>query len=84
LILVVEIKGDEELQEPSPENRKKNEYALAHFGRVNAHLKKAESLVRYKFNFLTPCSFNPFFQSLRENAIEKFRSELDLKLVETT
>ena len=30
LILVIEIKDDEELREPSDENRKKNEYALAH------------------------------------------------------
>jgi hypothetical protein len=47
-------------------------------------LKKAGSLVRYKFNFLTLRNFNTFFQSLRDNAIEKFRSELDLKLAEST
>jgi len=84
LILVVEIKGDEELHEPSEENRKKNEYAIAHFQRVNRHLEEEENPIRYKFNFLTKRSFNKFFQSLRDGNIEKFRSELDVKLTEGT
>lgn len=82
LILVIEIKGDEELKEPSEENRKKNEYALIHFQRVNEYLKKENSPLRYKFNFLTESNFNRFFQALRDGRIEDFRSELDVKLAD--
>jgi type III restriction enzyme len=81
-ILVIEIKADEELSEPSEENRKKNEYALAHFRRVNEHLQQQDSPVRYQFNFLTERSFNKFFQSLRDGNIAHFRSELDVRLTE--
>jgi type III restriction enzyme len=82
LIVVIEIKGDEELHEPSEENKKKNEYALAHFERVNDNLKKESNPIRYKFIFLTERSFNIFFQSLREEKIRNFKSELDVKLAE--
>ena len=82
LILVIEIKGDEELHEPSEENIKKNEYALAHFHRINEYLKQEGNSTRYKFHFLTPCNFNAFFQDLREGRIANFRSELDVKLAE--
>lgn len=82
LILVVEIKGDEELREPAQENVKKNEYAVAHFKRVNAHLEKQKNPLRYKLTFLTETSFNKFFQSLRANTIANFRSDLDVKLAE--
>ncbi len=84
LVWVIEIKGEEELKEPSEENRKKNEYALLHFDRVNAYLKKAGSPVRYKFNFLTERNFSTFFQSLRESRIATFRSDLDVRLAEGT
>ena len=79
---MVEVKGDEELQEPSEENRKKNEYAVAHFRRIDEYLAQEGSLVRYKFTFLTPASFNKFFQSLRDGMIVNFRSEFDVKLAE--
>jgi type III restriction enzyme len=82
LILVVEVKGDEELREPSEENRKKNEYALAHFGRVNEYLEQEGSPLRYKFNFLTERNFNTFFQALRDGHVVNYRSELDVKLAE--
>jgi len=82
LILVIEVKGDEELREPSEENCKKNEYALAHFERVREHLKELGSPMHYKFNFITPASFNKFFQSLRDGKVANFRSELDVKLSE--
>ena len=79
---MVEVKGDEELQEPSEENRKKNEYAVAHFRRINEYLVHEGSPVRYKFTFLTPASFNKFFQSLRDGMVVDFRSELDVRLAE--
>jgi type III restriction enzyme len=80
LILVIEIKGDEDIAEPSDENIKKNEYALAHFARLNEWLKASDSSVRYQFNFLTEKSFNKFFDALRKNGIATFRSELDVRL----
>jgi type III restriction enzyme len=80
LVLVIEVKGEEELREPAEENRKKNEYALAHFRRINNYLHKKGIATRYKFGFLTERSFNRFFQSLREGKIENFRSELDVVL----
>jgi len=83
LISVVEVKGEEELKEPSDENRKKNEYAVAHFERLNEHMEQEGNSVRYKFNFLTERSFNIYFQSLRDGSIANFRSELDVKLAES-
>lgn len=81
LILVVEIKGDEETLDPSVESKKKNEYAIAHFEKINAYLKKNKEATRYRFHFLSPKSFNAFFQSIQEEKIEKFRSDLDVALV---
>ena len=80
LILVVEIKDDEEINDPSPENKKKYEYAIAHFARINDHLKKKRAEVDYKFNFLTPSDFNNYFQSIRNGSITNFRSALDVEL----
>lgn len=80
LILVIEIKGEEELAEPTEENIKKNEYALAHFERLNERLEASGNPLRYRFNFLTEKSFNKFFQALRENRAITFRSELDVRL----
>ena len=69
--------------EASEENRKKNEYAVAHFDRVNEHLAREGSPVRYKFNFLTQKNFGAYFQYLREGRVADYRSELDVKLEET-
>lgn len=82
LLLVVEIKHDDELGEPSEENRKKNEYAVAHFDRVNQHLKDDGNPIRYKLNFLTPKNISTYFQYLREGRIADYRSELDVRLAE--
>ncbi len=82
LILVVEIKGDEEINEPSEENKKKNEYAVLHFKEVNKCLKNKQKNLRYKLNFLAPKDFNKYFQCLREKKIEDYRSELDVLLSE--
>ena len=82
-IIVVEIKMDDEVREPSPENVKKREYAVAHFARVNERLRVEGSPVHYYFSFLTPGDFGTFARYLRERRIEKFRSGLDVKLSET-
>jgi len=79
---VVEIKGNEELHEPSEENRKKNDYAVEHFERVNQHLEEEGSSIRYKFNFLTPNSFTKYFQYLRDGQILSYTSELDIMLAD--
>ena len=41
-IFVVEVKGDEEIADPSADNIKKHEYATDHFKRLNQWLEKAE------------------------------------------
>jgi type III restriction enzyme len=84
LIVVIEVKGNEDLVFPTEENRKKNEYALSHFDRVNEYLKQQGLPTRYKFTFLTESSFTQFFQSLRDETLDKFRSELDVKLAPET
>lgn len=80
LILVVEIKDDDEISEPSMENKKKNEYALVHFERINSFLQKNNKRLKYKFNFLTPSDYNGFFQSIRDQKVRSFRSALDVEL----
>jgi type III restriction enzyme len=82
LTSVVEIKGDEELRDPSEENRKKAEYANSHFKRLNQQLSKNGEAARYCFNFLTPKNFGTYFQYLRDGNLTNYRSELDVKLAE--
>lgn len=80
LILVAEIKDDDEINEPSIENKKKNEYAISHFERINSYLRKNKKNLQYKFNFLTPTDFNGYFQSIRDGNINYFHSALDVEL----
>ena len=79
-IFVVEVKGDEEIIEPSMENIKKHEYAAAHFNRLNTWLAEEGLSVRYQFNMLSPQSYNIFFQKLRDGDLVGFRSELDVAI----
>lgn len=79
-IFVVEVKGDEEIKEPSTENRRKYEFAAKHFATLNGWLTKAEKPQRYQMTFLTPSDFNKFFQKMRDNDLVGFRSELDVVL----
>ncbi len=79
-IFVVEIKGDEEISEPSVENIKKYEFAMAHFNRLNEWLKKNNISVGYQFNMLSPQSYNIFFQKLLDGDLNGFRSELDVAI----
>jgi type III restriction enzyme len=78
LMFVVEVKDDNEILEPSPENQKKYEYASDHFARLNTWLADAGVKRRYQFNFITPRDFPKFFQKLREDDLKGFRSELDV------
>ncbi len=83
MIFVVETKGDEEISEPSPENKKKYEYAFEHFQRLNKWLKKEGLATRYQLNFVSPKDYNQFFQRLRVNTVNDFRSELDIVMRKT-
>lgn len=80
MIHVVEIKDDTEIRDPSPEDQKKFEYAQAHFERLNQWLRDAGIPIRYQHNWLSPRSYNPFFQLLREDKAVGFRSDLDVVL----
>ena len=81
-IHVVEIKDDSEIGDPSEENPKKYEYAQAHFEQLNKWLEGTDCPVRYHHNWLTPKSYNRFFQLLREDKAESFRSDLDVVLAQ--
>ena len=83
-IYVVEIKEDGEIEEPSTENQKKFEYALAHFKRLNKWVAEEGISMTYQCNFLTPQDFNKFFNKLREDSAQGFRSELDVRLLSST
>lgn len=77
-IFVLEIKGDEELSDPSADNIKKHQYASEHFERLNTWLAKEKTASRYQFNMLSPKSYNVFFQKVRDGGLVGFRSELDV------
>lgn len=72
-ILVVEVKTDGDV---SDENKAKLKYARAHFDRVN-HL---QSKYRYYFKFLSPESYDHFFQALRAGKYQMFISKLEADL----
>ena len=72
------------IADPSPENVKKYEYAVAHFQRLNKWLEKERLPTRYQFNFLSPKNYNAFFQKLRDDDLKDFRSDLDVALRSAT
>ncbi len=80
-IFVVEIKGDEEITDLSPENVKKHEYTRVHFEQLNDWLEKEKHPTRYQFNMLTPKDFNKFFNQLKNTDLVGFRSELDVAIL---
>jgi type III restriction enzyme len=79
-IFVVEVKGDEEIADPSADNIKKHEYATAHFKRLNQWLEKVKIRARYQFNMISPKNYNMFFQELRAGKAAGFRSDLDVAM----
>ena len=73
---MVEIKGDEEIREPSDENKAKYKAAKKHFEILNDQ----QSELQYFFNFLTPGDYDYFFDHLRSgnfNFISKLDAELE-------
>jgi type III restriction enzyme len=79
-IFVVEIKDDEQINDPLPENIKKHEYSRAHFERLNSWLKKEGIATRYQFNMISPKDYGKFFTELRKAKLVGFRSELDVAM----
>jgi type III restriction enzyme len=80
-IYVVEIKSNDEVDDPAPENIKKSEYGIDHFDRLNKWLEKKKIKTRYQFNMLSPKSYNVFFQKLRDEELPGFRSDLDVAIM---
>jgi type III restriction enzyme len=72
-ILVVEIKGDEDVTEV---NRGKLKYARKHFEEIN----KKQSKFRYYFKFLSPQDYGPFFDSVRSGTYKEYVSNLEAEL----
>lgn len=82
-IIVVEIKDDTEIQEPSAENIGKHKSAVEHFETINKYLtqnKQENGIEYYKFTMLTPKNFDTFFKSIENNNINTFKSELDVSI----
>ncbi len=74
-ILVIEIKGNEEIADPSIENKGKHKAASLHFKTLNSMQSEHE----YHFHFLTKNNYEMFFKFLREKNYS-FVSELDVAL----
>lgn len=72
-ILVIEIKGDEDITEV---NRSKLKYAKKHFQEVNKKQKK----FKYYFKFLSPKDYSSFFDSIRSGVYREYVSNLEADL----
>lgn len=82
-IIVVEIKSDDELREPSDENKAKNKAAVNHFKILNTQ----QDELTYHFHFLTPENYGTFFRLLKkvpEDNNFNFMSKLDAELKTTS
>jgi len=72
-VLVIELKGD---GDDSDENRAKLRFARDHFERIN----EVQSEARYHMKFLSPASYDAFFQALRDGTAVTFQSALQTAL----
>jgi len=72
-ILVVEIKGDEDVSE---ENKGKLKYAKKHFEELN----EKQSDRKYYFKFLSPQDFSSFFEAIKEGTYREYVSNLEAEL----
>lgn len=79
--LIVETKSDDDI---STENKAKNKYAKLHFENLNTELASRGIKEIYHFHFLSPNSFDVFFDHLRNGKLleDKFRCDLEAKLEE--
>lgn len=76
--LVIEIKDDDDA---SDENKAKYKYAVQHFSELNKRLNQQGIKEQYIFHFLSPNSYDTFFQHLRDGSVlisqESFRCALE-------
>lgn len=79
--IVVEIKSDGDV---SDENKAKLKYARQHFEDLNKELAEQSISQIYHFHFLSPISYDVFFDALSKGSLlkDKFRSDLEDKLEE--
>jgi type III restriction enzyme len=82
IIIVLEIKDNEEIKNPSLENIWKNEYALAYFARLNEKLKESNVNEEYQFHFIAESDVFEFFTRVQEDTVFGYQSHLDVKLKE--
>jgi type III restriction enzyme len=75
IILVVEIKADEEIAQPSDENKAKYKAGKNHFKTLNEF--QSDSV--YYFNFLSPQDYELYFDRIRKKEFN-FTSNLDAVL----
>lgn len=73
-VLVVELKEDDD---DGDENQAKLSFAIEHFERVNA----AQEDATYRMKFISPKSYDAFFQALREGAAVSYESALQAALL---
>ena len=78
-IFVVEIKDDDEINEPSRENIAKYEFSVNHFRRLNGWLDDGPT---YQFNMLTPDDYLDFFDKLCKDELQGYRSHLDAAILQ--
>jgi len=78
-IIVIEIKAD---NDNSKENKQKYKYANQHFDLLNEELARSGIKQKYQFHFVSPSSYNPFFEYLRDGRLiaGQFKSALELLL----
>lgn len=75
---MIEIKDDDDA---SDENKAKYKYAVQHFSELNKRLNQQGIKEQYIFHFLSPNSYDTFFQHLRDGSVlisqESFRCALE-------
>ena len=62
----------------SDENKAKFRYAKEHFERVS----EAQDAARYSVKFVSPISYDAFFQALRDGTVVAYESALQARLLE--
>ncbi|MDD2753856.1 MAG: DEAD/DEAH box helicase family protein [Candidatus Portnoybacteria bacterium] len=79
--IIVEVKSDGDI---SDENKAKYKYAKKHFNKLNTELKALSVDQTYHFHFVSPNSYDTFFEYLNNGYLicGLFRSDLEGKLEE--
>ncbi len=79
-VLVVELKDDDD---DSDENKAKLKFAVAHFDRINVlQGDSGHNGVHYHVKFVSPSSYDGFFQAVRDGSATDFVSNLQAVLRE--